>query len=63
MSEQNLSRVFEEFNNKCIEEGNEEATVEDFFDYAGVEEENRTDFGFAAILKDVNWDNIRQEDD
>ncbi len=34
-----------------LEIASEDATVDDFFDYCGIPENNRSDFLYAAILK------------
>ena len=55
----NLARKFEEFAIQLIEEDrHKEITGEAFFDYAEVQEELRSDFALAAIMRQVDWDII-----
>jgi len=49
MNDLNLADEFIKF----LKTATPDTTVDDFFDHCGVPSENRSDFNFAAIIKEV----------
>ena len=58
MNEENLSRQFEQYVIRVRQEGNDNATYNDFFDHIRIPYDQRSDFFVAAILDKVDWDLI-----